>query len=450
MRGLTRVVSRLVGVALPVLGVMGAGAAQAGEEVRCARQYALEEHLILEWAALGGDPHAQFAIGQCAFPQDGAALGQDEKIYALQWLVLATCDSAETPSNIERDRLTRKLRDNADISFRRFGGVTEDERWTRREKRFKEYRADKLNQLRARHDRLQSQATDLDRERARDALVERFARMGGLGLMRLASLAECREFGATKPLAAAIWKAAAESWAAPDSEPVYGRSLRRDWSIAKEAASRASALSRAERREAERWHGALSRTTPARLAALEDAAALSRLGETAPSAHARSQGSVAQSTTLAVQYALEALGWIEFVNGPDNDYGPTTSEAARRAQAHYGREQTRWLSPAEARQLVCDAALEANDPVSNYHLALMYAEGAGFAQDWARALHAIERAQTYLIAALAEPAELPAWKRDAYARYRKTLADAKAAIAAEHRAAAATASSAEPPAALCR
>ena len=66
---------RLVAFAASVwLG--GHVAASAGEEIKCAAQYTLEEQLILEWAALGGDPHAQYAVAQCAFP-DGVGSKQD-------------------------------------------------------------------------------------------------------------------------------------------------------------------------------------------------------------------------------------------------------------------------------------------------------------------------------------------------------------------------------------
>lgn len=80
---------RLAFGAFIALGLM-AGPAFAGKEKPCASQYALEDHVLLEWAALGGDPHAQMAIAQCAFPSGAKTekMTPAEIRYAVRWTTL--------------------------------------------------------------------------------------------------------------------------------------------------------------------------------------------------------------------------------------------------------------------------------------------------------------------------------------------------------------------------
>lgn len=441
---------RLVAFAASVwLG--GHVAASAGEEIKCAAQYTLEEQLILEWAALGGDPHAQYAVAQCAFPDGVGALDDAERLYALKWLIVATCDASESEALAERDRMTRRLKDNANLSFRRFGGLTEEEKLNRREKRFVEFRDNRYDKLNERYETLQARVSEVDRARARATLADQFSRLGAIGLIRLGELAACPNFGATKTFSAAVWSAAAEAWEASGAGAVYGHSAARDWSIAAESERRMKALSARERRAAEAEKASLLKTQPASIARLEQQAALGRLDGMAHAAHASAQGAPRRSLTTAVQYALEALGFLEFVNGPDNDYGPTTIEAARRAQAHYGVEPTRWLSHEESRRLICDAATKKDDPVSYYHVGLMFAQGWGYPQDLQRARFAMNRAGAALEARLAAANELPAWKQTEYPKFRGQIEAAQASIDASLAAAPAGASAASvSEATLCR
>jgi peptidoglycan hydrolase-like protein with peptidoglycan-binding domain len=137
-----------------------------------------------------------------------------------------------------------------------------------------------------------------------------------------------------------------------------------------------------------------------------------------------------QSVTIAVQFALESLGWMEFTNGPDNDYGPATIEAVARAQEHYGRDPTRWLSHSDARQMICDAAIEKRDPASLYHLGVMFSRGWGFPIDLVRARFAISQADIALEEKLADAALLPDWKLRSYYGFRPRIAAAKTNIEA--------------------
>lgn len=405
-------------------------AATAGEELKCAAQYTLEEQLILEWAALGGDPHAQYAVAQCAFPDNAGALSDVERLYALKWLIVATCDASESEALVERDRMTRRLKDSAKLSFRRFGGLTEEEKLNRREKRFVEFRDHRYDKLNERYEALQARVSEADRAQARAALADQFARLGAIGLIRLGELAACPNFGASKTFSAAVWSAAAEAWNESGAGAVYGHSAARDWSIAAESEKRMKALSARERRVAEAEKASLLKTQPASIARLEQQAALGRLDGLGAAAHAQEQGAPRRSLTTAVQYALEALGFLDFVNGPDNDYGPSTIEAARKAQAHYGGEPTRWLSHEESRRLICDAATKKDDPVSYYHVALMYAQGWGYPQDLPRARFAVDRARGILEARLAGADELPAWKQAAYPKFRGEIDAAQASVEA--------------------
>ncbi|MBI1365631.1 MAG: hypothetical protein GC153_06690 [Alphaproteobacteria bacterium] len=408
------------------LGFLAAStAARAGEEVKCADQYDLEAHLILEWAAIGGDPHAQYAIGQCAYPDHHGELTQAEKIYALKWLMLGVCDASDTPVAIHRDKLTRRLKENGDLSFRRFGGVTGKEKWTHREKRFQEYRREQDAKLRRRFEAISAETTEQDRLTARDALSDELSRMGPLGLLRLAEMTSCPSLDADAAFAAAAWQAADEAFKSSSMSAVYGSAAR---DIAKESETRLAALSPQERISAAFDKERLLKTSPGSMAQLENWAALGRLDKLASFGDAN--GAPERSLTTAIQYGLEAMGWLTFVNGPDNDYGPATIEAAQKAQAYYGDQQTRWLSHGEVRRLLCDAALTKSDPISYYHLALMYAQGWGFPQDLARARFALGRAEKLIDARLAEKTALPDWKQRAYPGFKKEISQAKLSIEA--------------------
>ncbi|MEE2692912.1 MAG: hypothetical protein VX640_15365 [Pseudomonadota bacterium] len=422
-----RLVRLFACVALSWAGITAG--ASAGEEVKCAQQYSLEEQLILEWAALGGDPHAQYAIAQCAFPDGIGELTEAERLYALKWSILATCDAADTEVTAERDRLTRKLKENADLSFRRFGGLTEEEKLNRREKRFLEFRDYRYEKLDQRYETLQSRVSDADRAKAREALADQFSRLGPLGLLRLSELSSCKNFGAAPSFSAAAWAATAEAWNASGASQIYGHSVEKDWSIAAERDKRMKGLSAKERRAAEVEKAALLKTAPATLARLEEQAALGRL-ENMAFLHAQAADAEAprRSVTTAIQYALEALGFVEFVNGPDNDYGPSTIEGAKKAQAHYGDEPTRWLSHEEIRTIVCDAATLKSDPISYFHLGLMYSQGWGFPQDLTRARFALDQARSIIEARLADADDLPAWKQTEYPKFRTQIENAQASL----------------------
>jgi TPR repeat protein len=163
---------------------------------------------------------------------------------------------------------------------------------------------------------------------------------------------------------------------------------------------------------------------------MEEKAALGRLQEFAAQHTGEAPSLFAGRSVLAAQYALEALGFMKFVNGPDNDYGPSTIEAVGKAQAHYGRDETRWLSHAELRELLCDAATLKSDPISYFHLGVMFAEGQGFPQDLDRAAYAIGRADELLIAQLANADGLPDWKRRHYPTFRPQIERARELLAA--------------------
>jgi TPR repeat protein len=76
---------------------------------------------------------------------------------------------------------------------------------------------------------------------------------------------------------------------------------------------------------------------------------------------------------------------------------------------------TEHLTNAEIRAAICEAALK-NDPVSLYHVALMYQNGWGFPRNDAKAASAIRQSEMAMIAALGGES-LPAWKREAYKAY---------------------------------
>jgi len=441
-----RRVGFLAALSVALFSLIGISQAHAGEEARCAKQYSLEEHLILEWAAIGGDPHAQFALAQCALPDGPLDLSDAEKTYAVKWVTLAACDAREDGTHAFHDRLTRRLKEQGDLSFRRFAGVeADDDDLNRREKRFVRYRDRKSRELMDRFERLEKTVDEAHRARARVEIADDFARLGRIGLMRLAELSECDYFGASETFAAAVWDAAAAAWSDEAAGAIYGRSARRDAAPQEESRARAEALSPAQWRTFAYERARLDQYAPERLARLEEEAALGRLSqlrtleglalESGPESGAllvaepiADTSFDGPSVTLATQYALEALGFMEFVNGPDNDYGPSTIEAVARAQASYGKTETRWLSHDDVRQMVCDAAVGAGDPVSYYHLGVMFQRGWGFRSDLARARYAMNEAARRLDARLAADDDLEAWKRRAYPAFRTEVDAAAAAI----------------------
>jgi len=412
------------------------GAALAGQEVKCADQYSLEEQFTLEWAALGGDPHAQFAITQCAFPDRHDGLNKDETVYAMKWLMLASCDFDDNEALIQRDKITRALKEKGDISFRRFGGMSKGEKLNRREKRFVEYRENKLAKMHERFGNVQSKASVAEKASAKAALAEEFSRMGALGLLRLANLSSCDHFDASEEFIAAAWSAANDVWQSSMLSKVYGEASHNGWQIENEAVSRVAKLKPEQKLVFDLEKKALMRTDPSVVAALEEKAALAGM-QNFTMAHSdvgiasrAFAGAPVFSVTIAVQYALEALGFVEFINGPDNDYGPSTIEAARKAQAHYGYQQTRWLSFGEIRRTVCDAATRKADPVSFYHLGIMFANGWGFRQDIDRARFAINRADKIMEVRLENAASLAKWKQNKYPAYRSKIDAAKGSLEA--------------------
>ena len=393
-------------------------AASAGEEKKCAKQYSFEEHLLLEWAALGGDPHAQFAITQCAFPEGTKKLSDEEKVYAWKWLTLASCEALDTKEAHKRNVRTRRLKQQGAISFRRFGGETEDEKMSTRDKMFRDYRARRVTELKTRYEAMKSVVDETLQLQAQDALVEQFSGMGALGLLRLGQLADCPYVETTSAFTAASWAAAKDKWDASALAAVTGKSENRGWSIAKESKARHAALNTLERRTADYEKERLLTVSAEEISHLEERAALADLQNLSTAfIHASEGDAPVRTVTLAVQYALEALNMIEFVNGPDNDYGPTTIEAVQKLQASWGQEETRWLNHEQIRNTVCKAASEAEDPVSMFHVALMHANGWGFKQDYNKARTAIAQAEKTIKMRLDEAEELPLWKQVHYPQY---------------------------------
>lgn len=407
-----------------------ASTASAGEEISCAAQYALEDHLLLEWAALGGDPHAQMSIAQCAFPEgaDAGKMTPAERAYAIRWTTIALCEAQPSDAHDRRDARLRKLKEEASISFRRFGGLAKNEKLNWRERDFMEYRKEQTALLAERHKRLLAGVSSADLAIARSDLSEQLSRMGPTGLLKLAELSSCEAFGASDEFEAAAWSAASESWRGSDVAGVYAAADTGDYDLPKIAMEKTKALSGRDRRVASMEKERLLRTDPKRLAALEqkvgqyeEAAAIERLANFSLPPANRNVG-IAEaafvnepSLTLALQFALEALGHVNFVNGPDNDYGPTTREAVARMQAGAGGEPTSVLSNAEVRDAICSAALK-GDPVSLYHVALMYQNGWGFPKDAGKAAGAVARSETAMISSLGGE-DLPAWKREAHKAY---------------------------------
>ncbi|MGF1542997.1 MAG: hypothetical protein ACFB00_00540 [Parvularculaceae bacterium] len=429
-----RWIGRVAGALALSVFIIATGA-RAGEEKKCAAQYGLEEQLILEWAALGGDPHAQFAIAQCAFPDGVDKFKTSELVYAVKWLTLAACDVRGGAYVPLRDQLTRKLKERGDLSFRRFGGLDGEEKWTRREKRFQEYRDIKSRELVSRYERLVETVDDELLERGRLGLSDELARLGPRGLQRLSELAECGDFDRSATFAAAAAAAAEQVWKSHELAGVYGDSMRDGWTFTSTREARFDGLDGDEKRAAGYETAALLKAEPARIERPEERAALGALQdlslEALPSGRHEAPLEAAVSapaTTLIAQYALEALGLMTFNKGPDNDYGPATIEAAARAQARYGRPAPRWLTTADVRRMACDAARTEKDPVSFYLVGLMYARGQGFPADAARARYAVARAGAEMKRRLSKPRRLEEWKREAYPIIRRRIETAEAAI----------------------
>ena len=407
-----------------------AGSALAGDERSCASQYALEDHLLLEWAALGGDPHAQMSIAQCAFPI-GADVGKmtpAERTYAIRWTTIALCEAIPSDAHDRRDVRLRKLKDDANISYRRFGGLAKDEKLNWRERDFLEYRKEQTALLAERHQRLLKAVETSELALARNGLSDQLSRMGPTGLLKLAELTSCDAFGASKAFEAAAWSAASEAWRGSEIAGVYAAADSEDYDLPKIATEKTRKLSGADRRIAAIEKDRLLRTDPRRLAeleqktaAFEERLAVERLANftlpvrRADAGLADAAHQQAPAVTTALQFALESLGYVEFVNGPDNDYGPTTQAAVARLQASGGGEPTATLTNVETRDAICRAAIS-GDPVSLYHVALMYQNGWGFPRNDAKAAAAIMQSETAMIEALGG-GDLPAWKRAAYQAY---------------------------------
>lgn len=415
--------------AVVAFGVLS-GTAFAGEERSCASQYALEDHLLLEWAALGGDPHAQMSIAQCAFPIDADVdqMTPAEKAYAIRWTTIALCDAQPSAAHDRRDARLRKLKDESSISFRRFGGLAKDEKLNWRERDFMEYRKEQTALLAERHKSLLASVSSTDLAKARGELSEQLSRMGPTGLLKLAELTSCDAFGASKEFEAAAWSAASEAWRGSEVAGVYAAADSDDYDLPKIAMEKTKKLSGADRRVAALEKERLLRTDPRRLAALEqkavrleEATALDRIANFSLPSKREGTG-IAEaafinepSLILALQYALESLGYVSFINGPDNDYGPTTRDAVARMRASADGERKSTLSNAEARDTICRAALK-GDPVSLYHVSLMYQNGWGFPKNPEKAAAAVTRSETAMIASLGG-GDLPEWKREAYKAY---------------------------------
>lgn len=425
VEGAGRVKSLAVGAVASVLGV---GAASANDEAMCSAQFALEDHMLLEWAAVGGDPHAQMTLAQCSFPAAATDLSQAQRVYAIKWNTIALCEARTSDVHDDRDLRMRRLKDDANISFRRFGGLQKGEKLNWRERDFVEYRKEQAAALELRHQRLMQAVAPADMAAARGEIADQYSRMGALGLLKLAELSSCDLLGASKEFEAAAWSAASETWRGAEQAGVYAAPDTPAYDLPKVATEKTKKLSGADRRAAALEKERLLRTDPDRLAVIEKkareyetVAAVSAIDDfrlprrQAAAGLADAAPAQTSSLTTALQFALESLDFVDFVNGPDNDYGPTTRAAVARMQASGGGEPTSVLTNAEARATICRAAAK-NDPVSLYHVALMHQNGWGFPKDDAKAAAAIARSETAMIATLGGQ-DLPEWKRTAYNRY---------------------------------
>ncbi|MEZ5920250.1 MAG: hypothetical protein R3C60_02750 [Parvularculaceae bacterium] len=410
-----------------------AGQAAANETQICAERYSLEDSALLEAAAFGGDPHAQMALAECSYPDGGKArfekMSSAQRLYALKWNIIATCDADQSPAHNRRDRRLRNLKSNADISFRRFGGMQKNEKTNWRERDFMEYRKEQMALLRDRLDRLNAQANEDEKAAARGEIADSLSRMGPVGALRLAEISSCQSFGADNVFEAAAWSAASEAWSDAMETGVYGAAAGPDHDMKKIASEKFDALSAKERSAAVAEQSRLMRTDPENLAAIEGKAklyesnlALARLADFSVPKRMAAGGILdaaaenSSSLTTALQFALESLGYVSFMNGPDNDFGPTTQGAVIRMKEAKGEAPVPLLTNSEARETICNAAVERGDPVSLYHVALMYQNGWGFPENEAKAAAAISEAETSMINALGG-ADLPDWKRAAYETY---------------------------------
>lgn len=411
-----------------VASVLVLGAARADDAALCSAEFALEDHMLLEWAAVGGDPHAQMTLAQCSFPDGAGDLSPAQRVYAIKWNTIALCEARASDAHDDRDLRMRRLKDEAHISFRRFGGMQKGEKLNWRERDFVEYRKDQTAALEARHQRLIETVSPIDMASARGEIADQYSRIGALGLLKLAELSSCDILGASKAFEAAAWSAASEAWRGAEQAGVYAAADTPAYDLPKVAIEKTKKLAGADRRAAALEKERLLRTDPGRLASIEkkarDYEAVAAVGAidrfTVPRREAAAglaDAAPAQTSSLttALQYALDTLGFVEFVNGPDNDYGPTTRAAVARMQAAGGSEPTSVLTSAEARATICRAAAQ-DDPVSLYHIALMHKNGWGFPQDDAKAAAAIGKSETAMIAALGG-AGLPSWKRQSYQNY---------------------------------
>lgn len=417
-----------------IASVLGVGAASANEQALCSAQFSLEDHMLLEWAAVGGDPHAQMTLSECSFPDAVADLTPAQRVYAIKWNTIALCEARASEVHDDRDLRMRRLKDEARISFRRFGGMQKGEKLNWRERDFVQYRKQQTAALEARVARLMQTVSSVDMATARSEIADQYSRIGALGLLKLAELSSCDILGASKTFEAAAWSAASESWRGAEQGGVYAAADTPAYDLPKVAVEKSKKLSGVDRRTAALEKERLLRTNPDRLAVTEKkardyetVAAVSTINDfSAPprkvAGPADSAPAPSASLTTALQFALNTLGFVEFVNGPDDDYGPTTRAAVARMQAAGGGEPTSVLTNAEARATICKAAAK-EDPVSLYHVALMYKNGWGFPKDEAKAAAAISRAETAMIAALGG-GDLPAWKRAAYQDYARLIRDA--------------------------
>ncbi|MEM6414131.1 MAG: hypothetical protein AAF720_05685 [Pseudomonadota bacterium] len=461
----------LVSVFMGFVAFAAGSTALAKDEMKCAEQYSFDEQVILEWAAMGGDPHAQFALAQCAFPKGVKKFTEAETLYALKWVTFAACDVDQSAATAHRDRVTRRLKAQGDLSYRRFSGVENDEKFTRREKRFQMYREQKTNELASRLKRLSKRTDDAQRARARYEVGEQMTRMGPIGALRLATLSECEHFGASDSFKAAAWTIAASIWEDTRSTDLYGDFDSEETALTAVASRKRSVLKGKDWKEFDFEKKRFMRHSSQQLAALEKDAALARLdklkglvGPARVELADTSEGqegasglvdngvkkllkmaslgkpSEAASTpiepatfdgpavTMATQYALEALGFMEFINGPDNDYGPSTIEAVGKAQKALGHEPTRWLTHGEARDMVCRAAVDAEDPVSYYHVGVMFQNGWGYGENLAKARFAMANADRVMSDKLSRKSDLEAWKMSVYPEFHTQIKTALAEI----------------------
>lgn len=431
VKGAGRVRALALGAVASVMLVGAASASGSNEKAApgplCSAQFSLEDHMLLEWAAVGGDPHAQMTLSECSFPVGAEGLTPGQRVYAIKWNTIALCEARPSDVHDDRDLRMRRLKEDARLSFRRFGGLQKDEKLNWRERDFVEYRKEQTAALEARHLRLMQAVSPADMAAARAEIADQYSRMGARGLLKLAELSSCDLLGASPAFEAAAWSAASESWRGAEQAGVYAAADTPAYDLPKVAIEKTKKLSGPDRRVAALEKERLLRTEPDRLAVIEKKAReyeavtavssiekfrLPRQDTAAGLADAGGQGSM---LTTALQFALETLGYVEFINGPDNDYGPTTRAAVARMQAAGGGEPTAVLTNVETRAAICKAAAK-DDPVSLYHVALMWQNGWGLPKDEAKAAAVIARAETAMIAALGGD-NLPAWKRSAYARY---------------------------------